>query len=104
MTEEKEKDKDSSSMQSEKGVDTSSLHSSTPPPPGHQETMAENIQQSQIDATDPLEHAKTSQSNKEPEYPSRKKLIPTVIALYLAFFLVALVCDSPLDTPLRSPG
>ena len=94
MTAEKDKD----SMQSEKDVDTSSLHSSTPPPPGHQETMAENIQQSRIDATDPLQQTKTAQSNKEPEYPTRKKLIPTVIALYLAFFLVALVRDSSLNT------
>ena len=100
MTEET-KDKDSS-MQSEKGVETASLHSSIPPP-GHQETMAENIQQSQVDATDPLQQAKTNQSEKEPEYPTLKKLIPTVIALYLAFFLVALVRDSSPPCPSTCP-
>ena len=93
-------------MRSEKGgVETSSLNSSTPPP-GHEETMAENIQQSHVDATDELQHAKTNQSEKEPEYPTLKKLIPTVIALYLAFFLVALVRHpaSPLNALLHFPG
>ena len=31
----------------------------------------------------------------EPEYPSMRRVIPIVIALYLSFFLVALVSRSP---------
>lgn len=31
----------------------------------------------------------------EPEYPSTRRVIPIVIALYLSFFLVALVSHSP---------
>ena len=31
----------------------------------------------------------------EPEYPSTRRVIPIVIALYLSFFLVALVSRSP---------
>lgn len=72
-----------------KTLDTESDDSSIPPP-GNEETMAENIQESRVEAAEELTHAKTNQSEAEPEYPSRKKLIPTVIALYLAFFLVAL--------------
>ena len=83
MTQEKD------NMDSAKTPKTSSI-----PPPGHEETMAENIQQSQIEADEGLTHAKTNQSEAEPEYPTRKKLIPTVIALYLSFFLVALVCHT----------
>ena len=65
--------------------------------------MAENIQQSHIEANQSLTHAKTNQSEAEPEYPTLKKLIPTVVALYLAFFLVALVCTRahPRPTPLQ---
>ena len=80
------------SMETEKSVDTSSDQSSIPPP-GNEETMAENIQASQLETTDQLTHAKTNQSEAEPEYPTIKKLIPSVIALYLAFFLVALVAN-----------
>lgn len=76
-------------MEPARAIDTSSLDSSRPPP-GNQETMAENIHQSQAEANGELTHAKTNQSEAEPEYPTLKKLIPTVIALYLAFFLVAL--------------
>ena len=78
------------SMETPKAVKSPSLHSSLPPP-GNEETMAENIHQSQIETTEALTNAKTNQSEAEPEYPTLKKLIPTVIALYLAFFLVALV-------------
>lgn len=52
--------------------------------------MAENIQESRVEADEELTHAKTNQSEAEPEYPTLKKLIPSVIALYLAFFLVSL--------------
>ena len=83
------------------GVDTSSLDSSRPPP-GNQEAMAENIHQSQVEANEELTHTKTSQSEVEPVYPNLRKLVPTVIALYLAFFLVALVCHLPPSTPLHS--
>lgn len=78
-------------MEPAKEVETSSVESSRPPP-GDQETVAENIKQSQVEAAEGLAHAKTNQSEAEPEYPTLKKLIPSVIALYLAFFLVALVC------------
>lgn len=78
-------------MEQAKAVETSSIHSSRAPR-GDQETVTENIKQSQIEAAEGLTPSKTNQSEAEPEYPSRKKLIPTVIALYLAFFLVALVC------------
>ena len=47
-----------------------------------------------METTEKLTSAKTNQSEAEPEYPTLKKLIPTVIALYLAFFLVALVCNT----------
>ena len=30
--------------------------------------------------------------NEEPEYPSTRKLVPILCAMYMAFFLVALVC------------
>ncbi len=80
-------------MEAGKRVDTSSLDYSIPPP-GNPETMAENIQESQVDAAEALTLAKTNQSEAEPEYPTLKKLIPSVIALYLAFFLVALVYSS----------
>ena len=78
-------------MEPEKAAKSPSLHSSIPPP-GHEETLAENIHHSQIETTEVLTNAKTNQSEAEPEYPTLKKLIPTVIALYLAFFLVSLVC------------
>ena len=81
---------DKHSMETKESVDTSSDQSSIPPP-GNEETMAENIQARQLETTDELTHAKTNQSEAEPEYPTLKKLIPSVIALYLAFFLVALV-------------
>lgn len=84
MAEEKDK------METEKASDHSSVDSSIIPPPGNQETMAENIQESRVEAAEALTHAKTNQSEAEPEYPTLKKLIPSVIALYLAFFLVAL--------------
>ena len=87
-------------MEPAKDVETSSMESSRPPP-GDQETMAENIQQSQVDAAEHLTHAKTNQSEAEPEYPTLKKLIPSVIALYLAFFLVALVCTSSISAHLQ---
>ena len=81
---------DKHSMETEKSIDTSSDQSSIPPP-GNEETMAENMQAQQLETPDELTHAKTNQSEAEPEYPTLKKLIPSVIALYLAFFLVALV-------------
>lgn len=87
-------------VDSEKMTDTSSLDSSIPPP-ANQETIAANIQQSKVEADEDLTHTKTNQSEAEPEYPTRKKLIPSVIALYLAFFLVALVCCTSLNTPLE---
>lgn len=69
------------------------------PAPGNPETMAENIQESRVEADEELTHAKTNQSEAEPEYPTLKKLIPSVIALYLAFFLVSLVCLTSLTPP-----
>ena len=94
-------DQEKINMKPAKAIDTSSIDSSRPPP-GHGKTMAENIQQSHMEANQSLTHAKTNQSEAEPEYPALKKLIPTVIALYLAFFLVALVCNLPLPTPLQN--
>ena len=90
-------------MDSEKMADTSSLDSSIPPP-ANQETIAANIQESKVEEAEDLTHTKTTQSEAEPEYPTRKKLIPSVIALYLAFFLVALVCYTSLSTPRGSHG
>ena len=90
-------------MEIAKAVKSPSLHSSIPPP-GNEETMAENIHQSHIETTEALTNAKTSQSEAEPEYPTLKKLIPTVIALYLAFFLVALVCHTLPSTLVQSEG
>ena len=90
-------------MNSEKMADTSSIDSSIPPP-ANQETIAANIQESKVEAAEDLTHTKTNQSEAEPEYPTRKKLIPSVIALYLAFFLVALVCYTSLSAHLESHG
>ena len=86
-----------------KTVETSSVDSSKPPP-GNEETMMGNIKESQLEATEDLTHAKTNQSEAEPQYPTLKKLIPTVIALYLAFFLVALVCGIPHSAPPQGQG
>ena len=77
-------------MKPVKTVDTSAVDSPIPPP-GNQEAVAETIQASRVEAAEELTHAKTNQSDAEPEYPTLKKLIPTVIALYLAAFLVSLV-------------
>lgn len=96
-----EKDKDH--MDSEKMTDISSLNSSIPPP-ANQDTIAADIQKTQAEAAQDLTHTKTNQSEAEPEYPTRKKLIPSVIALYLAFFLVALVYHNPLRAPQASHG
>ena len=87
-------------MEPAKPVKSPSIHSL--PPPGHEETLADNIHQSQMETTEKLTSAKTNQSEAEPEYPSLKKLIPTVIALYLAFFLVALVWHTLPSAPLQS--
>lgn len=81
-------------MEPEKTVETSSVDSSIPYPE-NPEAMAENIQESRVEAAEELTHAKTNQSEAEPEYPTLKKLIPSAIALYLAFFLVALVDSHP---------
>ena len=89
------------SMEAATAVKSPSLHSSLPPP-GHEDTLAGNIHQSQIETTEALTNAKTNRSEAEPEYPTLKKLIPTVIALYLAFFLVALVCHIWPCTPLQN--
>lgn len=93
--------KEENNMGQAKGVETSSIDSFRPPP-GDQETMTENTKQSQVEAAEALTQSKTNQSEAEPEYPSRKKLIPTVIALYLAIFLVALVSYTILSAPLQS--
>ena len=85
-------------IDTEKMTDTSSLNSSISPP-ANQETIAANIQKAQGEAAEDLTHTKTNQSEAEPEYPTRKKLIPSVIALYLAFFLVALVYYTSLRAP-----
>ena len=90
-------------MEPAKAVKSPSLHSSLPPP-GHEETTAENIHQSQIETTEALTDTKTNQSEAEPEYPTLKKLIPSVIALYLAFFLVSLVCHTFRCKPLQNQG
>lgn len=88
----------------EKMTDTSSLDSSIPPP-ANQDTIAANIQEAQVEAAEEdLTHTKTNQSEAEPEYPTRKKLIPSVIALYLTFFLVALVPYTSPRTPQASHG
>lgn len=90
-------------MEPAKAEEKSSIDSFRPPP-ADQEAMAVNIQQSQVEAAEELTHAKTNRSEAEPEYPTLKKLIPTVIALYLAFFLVALVRDYFLNPPIRIHG
>ena len=77
-------------MEQEKTLDSSSVDDSIPPP-GNPETMAENIHESRVQAAEQLTLAKTNQSEAEPEYPTLKKLIPNVIALYLAIFLISLV-------------
>ena len=89
MAEEK---KNNNNGEPAKTVETSSIDSSKPPP-GNEETMLGNLKESHLEAAEDLTHAKTNQSEAEPQYPTLKKLIPTVIALYLAFFLVALVCS-----------
>ncbi len=98
----RENTEEKSNMEPAKDIETSSVDSSRPPP-GDQETVAENIQQSRLEAAEQLTHAKTNQSEAEPVYPTLKKLIPTTIALYLAIFLVALVGTISLDPPCTLP-
>lgn len=54
--------------------------------------MAKNMHVGRVETAEQLAHAKTNQSEAEPEYPTLDKVIPSVIAIYLAMFLVALVC------------
>lgn len=46
------------------------------------------------------EQPQTVFGDEEPEYPTKKKLIPIITSLYLAFFLVALVRSYPSHTRL----
>lgn len=70
------------------------------PPPADPETNPEmapdwpSHAKEELDKeTEVLAKEQTKQSDiPEPEYPSMAKVIPIVAALYMAFFLVALVC------------
>lgn len=63
------------------------------PPPAHPETMPEKTASPSSEDAQELEMKKktTKDDLPEPEYPSMAKVIPIVVALYSAFFLVALV-------------
>lgn len=71
------------------------------PPPAHPETMPEKT--GSLSSEDAQEREKTEQTTQsdipEPEYPSMAKVIPIVVALYSAFFLVALVLQPPTPLP-----
>ena len=85
----------------EKGHDGGSeqaviIATTTPmPPPTNPETAVEktitSIQSSKDEDGEEAAKVHTHDSNAEPEYPTLKKLIPLMAALYIAFFLVALV-------------
>ena len=84
----------------EKGVDGPPASVS---PPANQDTMVEKLpshRDAEIQSRSSMERARekpADKSNDEPEYPSIKRVIPIVAALYMAFFLVALV--SPPQPP-----
>jgi len=64
------------------------------PPPANPETMVEKIHTSQPSETGKLSGPpmeKLTKQDTEPEHPSMRRVIPIVAALYMAFFLVALV-------------
>lgn len=62
------------------------------PVPSNPETMPEKLPSSPEEGIEKLEKKQTNKSDiPEPEYPSTAKVIPIVAALYMTFFLVALV-------------
>ncbi len=63
------------------------------PPPANPETMPEKTASPSSEDAQELEMKKQTMKDDlpEPEYPSMAKVIPIVVALYSAFFLVALV-------------
>ena len=73
-------------------------------PPANPETMPEQLPIAS-DAEIASKHSKDSiekvpekepyNPDAEPEYPSRRRVIPIVAALYMSIFLVALVSRSP---------
>ena len=68
-------------------------------PPANPETMPEKIQAT-TEGTQELGKKQTNKSDiPEPEYPPMAKVIPAVAALYMAFFLVALVRPFPSLSP-----
>ncbi|KAK4695071.1 MFS transporter, DHA2 family, glioxin efflux transporter, partial [Lecanoromycetidae sp. Uapishka_2] len=67
--------------------------STSTPPPANTETMAEKLPPSLSSEPEELSKVPTNKLEKhetEPEYPSLRRLIPSVAAIYMAFFLVAL--------------
>ena len=88
--------KHTSDLKPEKPVDSA--------PPANPETFPEQLPTGP-DADMASKHSKNSiekgskeepfNPDAEPEYPSTRRVIPIVIALYLSFFLVALVSRSP---------
>lgn len=75
--------------------------------PANPETMPEQIRIGS-DAEMTSKHSKDSiekvpgkepfNPDEEPEYPSTRRVIPIVAALYMSFFLVALVSRSPFSS------
>lgn len=67
------------------------------PPPVNPETMAEKLPALQSSDSEELSKVPTNELEKqetEPEYPSMRRVVPIVAALYMSFFLVALVRSS----------
>ena len=63
------------------------------PVPANPETRQEKTELTSIEEKHDLEKKQTNKSDiPEPEYPPMVKVIPVVAALYMAMFLVALVC------------
>lgn len=78
----------------EKGVEASTIST---PPPANPETILDNLP-SHTDADMGWEERSVEKTTEKPplnkakqEFPSTKRVIPIVAALYMAFFLVALV-------------
>jgi len=64
------------------------------------EMTPEKMQSTVKEDTEELEKKQTNKSDiAEPEYPPMAKVVPIVAALYMAFFLVALVRPSVHQSP-----
>ena len=62
------------------------------PPPTNPEAMPEKIQSLERVNSQQLQKKAINESDTpDPEYPTTRRVIPIVVSLYMAFFLVGLV-------------